>query len=110
MSHPNRYCSHVVLAGRIYVVGGYDEDNHASSSVECYDPLADTWETLAPMNHGRVEPAVIALNGFIYVFGGGHPTDRVERFNPEENSWTVVSIISRPDVFWMQIQIQIINT
>lgn len=39
--------SHVVLSGRLYVMGGWGDNK----SVEYYEPATNKWQTAAPMNH-----------------------------------------------------------
>ncbi len=69
------YPGAVAWAGKIFVAGG------ASSAVDCqfctaensaevYDAGTDTWSPLPPMSVPRVGPAVAAVAGKIYVFGG----------------------------------------
>lgn len=89
--------SHVVLSGRLYVIGGWMCDK----SVEYYDPPTNKWQSVAPMIQGRGRPAVGALNGYIYVFGGRGSLDvlqSIERYDPAENSWTEV-LITRDFLF-----------
>ncbi len=60
-----------VLGRRLYAVGGYDgTSRRCLASVECYNPQADQWTTLADMNHRRSGPAVADLGGRIYAVGG----------------------------------------
>jgi len=50
-----------VVAGRLYVCGGYMEPTphmahvHAGHSVECFDPETGTWEAAEPMQEGRAQ-------------------------------------------------------
>ena len=32
-----------VLDGKVYVIGGYDENGNSTATVQVYDPIADTW-------------------------------------------------------------------
>lgn len=94
MSVSRRFSSHVVLAGRLFVIGGVDAQNRLENTVEYYVPLTDKWKTVAPMRHKRVASAACALNGIIYVFGGEGPEGfhhSIEKYNPRENAWTEVS-------------------
>ena len=38
--------------------------------MECYDPAANTWETLPPMFTAREAPGVVAMGGLLYAMGG----------------------------------------
>jgi len=79
---------------RIYVIGGV-LDPKALNSVEAYDPISNSWTTMAPMLQGRIRPraaAVTATNGKIYVFGGeigNQRVDMVDEYDPSTNTWTV---------------------
>lgn len=65
-----------------------------------YDPVANKWRTLTPMNTSRGGPCVIA-NRFLYAIGGKTEYDTendvyvylntVERFDPRRNTWTEVT-------------------
>lgn len=88
MSIPRCKSAHVVLSGRLFVIGGSDEDVSRLRSVEYYEPLIDKWQTVAPMLHKRIMLAASTLNGFIYVIGGegeGGHLQSIERYNPSEN-------------------------
>jgi len=75
--------------------------------VERYDPLTDTWKTMAKMNMKRSGPAVgvfdvntirrnssfITNNGLIYVIGGDNGNEilsSVEIFNSQKNFWSCI--------------------
>lgn len=95
--------AHVVLSGRLYVLGGCDDRGENFKSVDCYNPCTDRWQTVAPMHYGRTLPAVCVANGFIYALGGterGQPLDSVERYNPDDNSWTEVFIYLSDSIDW----------
>ena len=64
------------LNGYIYVAGGYDGVS-ALSSVECYDPLSNTWRVVPPMQRARSAAAAVALSDRIYVIGG-HDGSQIE--------------------------------
>ena len=66
----------VSLNGYIYVAGGYDGVS-ALNSVECYDPLSNTWRVVAPMQRARSAAAAVALSDRIYVVGG-HDGSQIE--------------------------------
>lgn len=66
----------VSLNGYIYVAGGYDGVS-ALNSVECYDPLSNSWRIVAPMQRARSAAAAISLNDRIYVIGG-HDGSQIE--------------------------------
>jgi hypothetical protein len=86
-----------VLNEKIYAFGGFvggavhkDGQNTAFE----YDPMRDTWRTLAPMKGGgRGSVSTVALDGKIHVLGGrfGASSDRTnlhEVYDPKTNAWT----------------------
>ena len=50
-----------VVKGKLYAVGGQDEDDTTLSSVECFDPSTGLWSALADMSTARAFVAVVAL-------------------------------------------------
>jgi hypothetical protein len=78
-----------VLGGLIYAVGG-----SASYMHYAYDPVANTWATIAAgptPNHQT--PGVFALNGELWVMGGTDgfnpypPNQQVQIYTPGTDSW-----------------------
>ncbi|MEK7400139.1 MAG: hypothetical protein AAB116_24605, partial [Candidatus Poribacteria bacterium] len=64
------------LNGKIYVVGGViatpnRDDLIATSSVEIYDPITDTWEVAANLSGGRCYHSSSVVGGGLYIIGGG---------------------------------------
>ena len=86
----------MVLDGKIYAMGGLDDETWRSSTVEVYDPQADSWHQVASMPHGRRCHAAATMGGKIYVSGGtvadGDPGRLFNRtvlvYDPEANAWT----------------------
>jgi len=31
------------LNGKVYAIGGYDQNNNSTATVQVYDPITDTW-------------------------------------------------------------------
>jgi len=96
MLTPRKRHQAVVLAGKLYVMGGYNLCSQPLDSVEFIDPSSGTgtWECLPPMLNRRVSHGAVALNGSIYVVGGwdGQGVVRsVERFSPGDKTWSQVS-------------------
>ena len=50
-----------VLRGKIYVVGGKDQDGNLVSTIECYDPDEDTWSIVAENICELYGHAVVAI-------------------------------------------------
>lgn len=95
-----RWCpAYAQLSGRLYVIGGRDIEKIRFNSVECYEPLADRWQAVAPMNHGRSNATACALNGLIYVFGGlsggGYVFRSIESYDPDKDLWLKVRSVLR---------------
>ena len=84
-----------VLDGKLYAVGGFNDDDGWLSSVERYDPALDAWEAAAPMAEAREAHAVAALDGKLYVAGGMGPgfnrLSSVERYDPAVGAWEAVA-------------------
>ena len=88
-----------MLDGKIYVSGGLDETSEYSDALEAYDPVTNTWATLASLSEARTDHASAAVHGKLYVFGGCSDSgwmDLVEVYSPAANSWA--SAASVPSV------------
>ena len=59
----------VVLDGKIYVIGGYDESGKTTDVVEVYDPHTDRWSR-AHRYPNLKDDALSTYNGKLYVVGG----------------------------------------
>lgn len=57
-----------VVNGIIYAVGGYDGSAHLNT-MECFDPMTNTWRTVASMASRRSSAGVAVLNDMLYVVG-----------------------------------------
>jgi N-acetylneuraminic acid mutarotase len=94
-----------VLGGRIYVVGGLytpperrgeeKPQTDPSPCVDVYDPATDSWSQAPALPSGRVKPAVVAVDGCLYVLGGrdldpGENTSSILAYRPGEAGWTEV--------------------
>ena len=90
-----------VLDGKLYAVGGYNDDDQFLSSVERYDPALDAWEEVAPMAVERSTPAMGVLDGKLYAVGGygGGRLSSVERYDPATNAWEAAAPLTTARVF-----------
>ncbi|MCW4030120.1 MAG: PQQ-binding-like beta-propeller repeat protein [Candidatus Bathyarchaeota archaeon] len=90
-----------VVDGKIYCIGGYNGANgqweteyYDLKANEAYDPVLDTWSTLAALPTPRFNAATNVVDGKIYVIGGHTMTDLfvtlnvTEVYDPVANSWT----------------------
>jgi hypothetical protein len=93
-----------VINGKIYLAGGSDGFID-SNPLEAYDPVADTWETLAGMPTTRSSLAGAAAGGQFYAIGGrafniSTSTDTtyatVESYDPVTNEWSTRASLPAP--------------
>jgi N-acetylneuraminic acid mutarotase len=84
------------LDGKLYVVAGKVLAGPVSTTF-AYDPALNTWATRANLPGPAVEnPAVVGLNGKLYVFGGSTApfsgaVTNAAAYNPATNAWTVLA-------------------
>ena len=89
----NHLTTVVNFQGFLYVIGG-EEDEEAVSSVHKYNPDANLWQEVAPMNVSRNAVCAVADKETIYANGGRankQMLDVVERFDSKLNSWCRVA-------------------
>ena len=67
MLYPRYRHAMTALQGMLYSTGGQTPDGRATASVERYDPKADAWVELPPMNRARFSHAACSLGGKLYV-------------------------------------------
>nr|WEX30467.1 Kelch-like protein 20a-A-3 [Carassius gibelio] len=85
----------VMLDGYVFAVGGW-EGRSRLDSVECYNPQTNTWQFMDSVKMAVTSPAVVALDGLLYVTGGavledGDGTNMAQVYNPKTCVWTEVS-------------------
>jgi N-acetylneuraminic acid mutarotase len=85
----------VVVDDKIYAIGGYTDDG-VVGTMECDDPVCDTWTTLASMPTPRACFAIAACQGKIYCMGGetldvsvSHILGVTEAYDTVTDSWSV---------------------
>jgi len=83
-----------VLDGKIYVIGGFEEQGEATDIVEVYDPQTDRWDRVSPLPIPLEHTAVSTYNGKLFVVGGytivdeeRTPTDKLFSYNPSTDKW-----------------------
>ena len=86
------------LGQYLYVIGGVSDDETTLSSVEIYDPEADSWLEAGNLNVPRYDCISVTLNGHLYVIGGfrgsGDSVDvklKSTYFNPSTKEWKSMS-------------------
>jgi RNA polymerase sigma factor (sigma-70 family) len=85
-----------VVNGKIYAIGGEkmvgQNLDWLQSAVEEYDPRIDKWTKKANMLTARFGASAVAVNGKIYVIGGGNSAAQavpnVEEYDPKIDKWT----------------------
>ena len=94
MPAPRRSHTTAMVGGKIYVIGGYDDEN-VLSTVEAYDPAVDTWVKKADMPMANMGFSVEVVNEKIYAIGGwaGAPgrmkaQKTVFEYDPVADTWT----------------------
>ncbi|MCF7757964.1 hypothetical protein KQ941_26330 [Paenibacillus xylanexedens] len=89
------WASSVALDGKIYVFGGGALVNGTStslSSVECYDPISNTWSLKNKMPITANGAAAALVGGKVYILGGMNFSTSIGgiyEYNPESDSWTL---------------------
>jgi N-acetylneuraminic acid mutarotase len=73
--------------GKIYAIGGYNEDYQGSVLNQMYDPETNTWINKTPMPTARTQFALAVYQGKIYCFGGTIPNST----NPRESQHCTVN-------------------
>jgi len=85
-----------VVNGKIYAIGGAPDSPgifaNAISTVEEYNPMADTWTRKTDMPTARWGLSTAVVNGKIYAIGGlaspnAQVVSAVEEYNPKTNKW-----------------------
>lgn len=87
-----------VINDKIYVAGG-NGLGMTQRELEVYDPAANTWTVLAPMNVPRNHCAGGVIGGKLYVAGGRDSPDApsaLEAYDPQANSWTPLASMPTP--------------
>lgn len=85
--------SGAAIDGKFYAVGGKNSSGHLNTLL-IYDPAANTWSQGPNLPSEAVEnPAVTAINGKLYVFGGSTApfsgaVANATVYDPAVNSWT----------------------
>ncbi|XP_015748439.1 PREDICTED: kelch-like protein 20 [Acropora digitifera] len=86
--------------GKIYVIGGMQENNNHEQTMDCYDQVTDKWTSLSAPRQRRYNHCAVALNGYLYVIGGVSKTNTilrtVERYDPRLDKWHNVTSLRTP--------------
>jgi hypothetical protein len=100
--------SAVSYGGKLYTLGGAAQSGYVIADVDRYDPVTNTWRTLAPMPTPRAGLATAAVGGNIYAIGGrvnpftpcqgglGPQSLAVERYSVASGTWSSVAPMPNP--------------
>ena len=86
-----------VVNNKFFAIGGFNNSIGAplATTVEVYDPVANSWSMKTPMPTHRVAAAAGAVNGILYVTGGtsyvGDLYATVDAYHPATDSWTTTA-------------------
>jgi hypothetical protein len=90
---------------RFYLIGGADNSDMSQANCFEYNPVADGWQEMSPMNHARRYHGSAVVDGKIYVFGGiddQAPTPAylasAEVYDPVGDTWNDIG--DMPLSFW----------
>merc|ERR1712151_688219 len=79
--------------GKIYVLGGHDDEGDSLNTVESFDSQSNSWTMMPSMRTARSNFAAAVLNGEIFALGGldmmYDKLSTVERFVPRASTWVV---------------------
>ena len=88
-----------VVNGKIYAIGGINENGIPLSIVEEYNPVANQWTSKTSMPTPRSGFAVAVYNNMIYVIGGTVGNGYIgnnEVYNPSSNTWETKASMPTP--------------
>lgn len=91
-----------VLAGEIYVVGGYGDNGRATAVVEAYSPLNDGWRPVTPLPQAVAGATVLTTNGRLYVFGGEDRSSVLDEafvYEPATQEWRELPSLQQARTF-----------
>ena len=59
-------------------------------SVDCYDPVSDTWASLSDMIIPRMGHGLLFANDKLYAVGGAYDVDTIEEYDPKKDEWRIL--------------------
>jgi len=92
--------------GLLYRAGGaaYDAFPNGETGAEVYDPAADAWTALPPMNYGHTWPAMGCIADKLYVAGGidanGGDSTSTEVYDITAGTWSDTAMAELPVTRW----------
>jgi hypothetical protein len=84
------------VGGMLYASGGFDAEHDQLASVECYDPILDTWSAAPALPRGRFGHYACAVTNtmYMYVHGGCEGrswTRSILKFDSGAQAWSEVA-------------------
>jgi len=83
------------IAGKIYVVGGWNSSGAPVADTQIYNPGTNSWSTGAALPTATADGVGAVVNNVLYIFGGSSShsqcttvTNAVWAYNPTTNSWS----------------------
>ncbi|KAL1217702.1 putative F-box/kelch-repeat protein [Cardamine amara subsp. amara] len=93
-SHPTYQSDFARVGSNIYAIGGFINDDNASSRVMVMDCRSRTWLEAPSIRIARATPSTCVLDGKIYVIGGCKNLDAtnwIEVFDTKTQTWEFMS-------------------
>jgi N-acetylneuraminic acid mutarotase len=86
-------CGSVTLNGKIYIIGGLEPGAVSSTKVYVFDPVINSWDSLAPLPRPMHHMPCAVVNNKIYVLGGYtsnpfEPLSNTYEYDPVSDTWT----------------------
>ena len=78
-----------MLDGKMYVIGGFDENGSSMATVQVYDRVTDTWTWAQSLTFALNHNSAAVADGKLYSFGAGG--GEVLVYNPDSDSWSEVA-------------------
>ena len=92
--NPGSAAGAAVWEGKIYSFGGSIDGTQFSNKLSVFDPVEETWTTLADMPLSLETKGEI-VDGKLYVFGGynGSVSDQVLKYDIATDTWTFIGLM-----------------
>jgi len=105
LPNPRNHVAGAALNGYFYVIGGQhgqEERQVSQAEVDRYNPVSDTWVTVAslPSPRSHISSSTLVYQGRILVIGGetanGQPRTTIYAYDPRTNQWSILGNL--PDI------------
>lgn len=102
---PKHNYAATVFDDKIYIFGGATQSGNNvwidNSSVEIYDPVTNSWDSVSTMPTARFNPGIAVVEDKILILGGyagDNVSNRVDIFDPVTKSWSATSALPQINV------------